>query len=138
MADITLKTLADIPVVEPDDSTHLLAEQDGAYARVPKDKVGSGGGVFVVNFTESDDGTYAADKTFAEVSEAVIAGMSVNVREDLGEAVMPLNLVACVPNGVIELSSIGQSGSNVAFKRFMWLASGDIMVTTITLATAST
>ena len=40
MADITLKNLGDIPVVEPNDSTHLLAEQDGAYARVPKDKVG--------------------------------------------------------------------------------------------------
>lgn len=40
MADITLKNLGDIPVVEPDDSTHLLAEQNGAYARVSKDKVG--------------------------------------------------------------------------------------------------
>ena len=42
MADINLKNLADIPVVEPSKSTHLLAEQDGAYARVPKDAVGGG------------------------------------------------------------------------------------------------
>ena len=42
MADINLKNLTDIPVVEPSESTHLLAEQDGAYARVPKDKVGGG------------------------------------------------------------------------------------------------
>lgn len=40
MADVILKTLADLPVVEPNESTHLLAEQNGAYTRIPKDKVG--------------------------------------------------------------------------------------------------
>ena len=87
MADnITLKNLGDIPVVEPDDSTHLLAEQDGAYARVPKDKVGggSGGGIMWVDVTgtggESEMPSFTSSHTGAEIVAAMESGSMVMAR----------------------------------------------------------
>ena len=37
----------------------------------------TGGGVFTVNFTRNEDGSYSADKTFAEIGEAYVNGMCV-------------------------------------------------------------
>jgi len=44
MTNINLKNIANIPVVESmSDNTHLLAEQEGNYVRVPKNSVNGGG-----------------------------------------------------------------------------------------------
>ena len=76
MADITLKNLGDLPVVEPNESTHLLAEQDGVYARVPKDKVG--GAVTWVDIAMSISGgkpVLTASCTGTEILDAMKNGI---------------------------------------------------------------
>ena len=80
MADITLKNLGDLPVVEPNESTHLLAEQDGAYARVPKDKMGGGALNVVIEMANGDNGTvYTCDTPHADIVAALSAKKYVSI-----------------------------------------------------------
>lgn len=56
----------------------LTGERSGMWKKVKKEKIipgGSGGGKFVVTFTEND-GTWTADKTVAEIVEAHSAGQT--------------------------------------------------------------
>lgn len=80
MADITLKNLGDIPVVEPNESTHLLAEQDGAYARLPKDKVGGGALNVVIEMANGEnDLVYSCDTPHTDIVEALSAKKHVSI-----------------------------------------------------------
>lgn len=67
--EAAIAAIGTAPVVEElAENAHVLVEQDGAYARVPKDKVGGG---FIATFELSSDGSTAAcDKTFAECEAA--------------------------------------------------------------------
>ena len=90
MADITLKNLTDIPVVEEaSNNTHLLAEQDGAYARVPKDKVG------VMSWNDLPDRPFGEEKTVIEWDRDVSAGP---VDEFAGTSDLYLGYEGDVPN----------------------------------------
>ena len=72
-------------MVEPNESTHLLAEQDGAYARVPKDKVGgSGGGVMWVDVSVTSGGAFKCSHTGAEILAAMNEGTLVFAKMENG------------------------------------------------------
>ena len=63
---------------------------------------GVGGGGLVVNITQNGDGTYSADKTFAEVQEQIKAGNSVSAKISIGSMVYVSTTYFLNENTVVE------------------------------------
>lgn len=63
---------------------------------------GVGGGGYVVNITQNSDGTYSADKTFAEVQEQIKAGNSVSAKISFGSMVYVSTTYFLNENTVVE------------------------------------
>ena len=68
-------------------------------------KYGGGSGLFLVTVTQNDDGTYAADKTFAEISAAIESGASVRCVRKLDYVWLYFDLTQYITNRAIGFSA---------------------------------
>lgn len=72
---MSTKRISELPLMEEvTENLNILVEDDGETKRIPASSVG--GGMMRVNITMNDEGdAYIADKTYAEIAEAIIAGI---------------------------------------------------------------
>ena len=99
---------------------------------------GGSAGAFVVTFTKGDDGAYTADKTFAELGEAVASGASVRGRTVVDMGTVKMEVYLCLDFYVSGMRSMfsatyATSGTSVQVTSITFSADNSVTETTVNL-----
>lgn len=106
---------------------------------------GGGSGLFLVTVTQNDDGTYAADKTFAEISAAIESGASVRCVRKLDYVWLYFNLAQYITNRAIGFSASSAVPANNTedgkavhiYEQLAIAADNSVMMQTINVTSAT-